>query len=239
MQALCPQPPFLPRSTDSHLQLASFPEAALLDRQFRLLREDFVGPLRDELKRLGFDAFTDPEAAHTAAQQPPTAAGSSAASKPQRASTVGASWLSSAAASSRTVFQYPSILGVFHKPRPCVMVSIALPPGHRASRLKSHKERKDYWTDYGGGTLPIDALVCLASPGWPLVFATVVHRDPEELAAEHPIVGLAFEPGQHTARVLRRMGQGLLPNTVLVQVGGNNTAPGRPLLFHEHNPSVC
>jgi hypothetical protein len=100
------------------------------------------------------------------------------------------------------------------------MVSIALPPGHRVNRYKSQTERQAYWKEFGHGTLPLDALVCLASPGWPLVFATVVRRDPAELAAEHPLIGLAFEEGQQTERALMRMGQGLLPNTVLVQVGG-------------------
>lgn len=212
LQALCQQPPFLPRPNDSHLQLTSCPEAALLDRHFRLLREDFVGPLRDELKRLG---FTDKIQNPTSAQPPPAQQGPSWL---QRQSSGSSGWLTGIAASSRNVFQSPSILGVCQKPRPCVMVSLALPPGHRANRCKFRKEREDYWREYGHGTLPLDALVCLASPGWPLVFATVVRRDPEELVAEHPIVGLAFEPGQQTSRVLRHMGQGLLSNTVLVQV---------------------
>lgn len=42
LQALCQQQPFLPRCSDPHL--SESPEAALLDRQFRLLREDMVGP---------------------------------------------------------------------------------------------------------------------------------------------------------------------------------------------------
>lgn len=106
------------------------------------------------------------------------------------------------------------------KPRPCVMVSLALPPGHRVHRFKTKAEREAYWKEYGHGTLPMDALVCLACPqgGWPLVFATVVRRDPAELAAEHPMLGLAFEPGQQAERVLMRMGQGPLPQTMLVQV---------------------
>jgi hypothetical protein len=57
------------------------------------------------------------------------------------------------------------------------MVSISLPPNHRAARLKTKQERVDYWSSYGHGMLPSDALICLASPGWPLVFATVVRRD--------------------------------------------------------------
>lgn len=84
--------------------------------------------------------------------------------------------------------------------------------------MKTKAERVAYWTDYGHGTLASDALVCLASPGWPLVFATIVRRDVQELAEEQPMVGLAFEPGQETNQVLQAMARGPLQNTVLVQV---------------------
>eukprot|EP00775_Hariotina_reticulata_P004273 gene4273-4526_t len=158
-EALCRRLPFLPRVSDSNLMmLASVPEAALLDRQFRLLREDFVGPLR-----------------------------------------------------------------------PCVMVSIQLPPGHRTARMTSKKERLEYWSSYGHGMLPNDALVCLASPGQPLVFATIVRRDAVELAEEQPMIGLGFEPGPETEKVLSMMGCGPLPNTVLVQVSTNFLST-RPVL---------
>lgn len=45
----CPRSPYLPPPGGV---LGSSKEAALLDRQFRLLREDFVGPARTELKDL-------------------------------------------------------------------------------------------------------------------------------------------------------------------------------------------
>lgn len=60
--------------------------------------------------------------------------------------------------------------------------------------------------------------MCLASPGQPLVFATVVRRDPVELAEEQPMIGLAFEPGPETEKVLGMMGCGPIASTVLVQV---------------------
>lgn len=199
-----------------------------------------MGPLTAELKRLGLadDSSNNPQAS----SQPDSAsAGSSSAGGPggsasplQRpgsssGSGGGDGWLSSAAASSRNVFHHPAIQGVAMKPRPCVMVSVALPSSHRAHRCKDNNERQEYWKQYGHGTLPLDALVCLASPGEPLVFATVVRRDTAELAAEHPHFGLAFEPGQQTERVLMRMGRGLLPNTVLVQVCVGVCGGGRGL----------
>jgi hypothetical protein len=80
------------------------------------------------------------------------------------------------------------VLGVALKPRPCVMVSAALPPGHRALQHRTEQERLRFWREFGHGTLASDALVCLAMPpaaqGGPprLVFATVVRRDPEDMA---------------------------------------------------------
>lgn len=216
-QALCQHPPFLPRPSDSHLQLASSQQAAALDRHFRLLREDFVGPLRAELKQLGFADHLPVEGDHSnglaQGNHLPTTTATAGSS-----GVVSRQWLTSSATASRNVYTSPLILGVCMKPRPCVMISIAMPPRHRASRCKSHDERLEYWKAYGHSTLPLDALVCLASPGSPLVFATVVRRDPEEMACVHPIIGVSFEPGQDTEAVLQRMGQGVLPNTVLVQV---------------------
>ena len=51
MQALCTRPSFLPALGDlSHL---TSPEAALLDRQFRMLREDMMGALNKTVKDMG------------------------------------------------------------------------------------------------------------------------------------------------------------------------------------------
>ncbi len=185
MQALSTEPPYLPLPSDSPLHQ---PEAALLDRHFRLLRENFVGPLRAELAELGITQQVQQQAA----------------------------WLSPG---SRNVFRQVAVLGTCLKPRPCVMVSLELPPGHRARSHASRTKRLEYWKQYGHGTLPLDALVCLVCPsGQGLLFGTVARRDPDELASERPVVGLAFEAGSETeARVLQYIGQGLAGLT-LVQV---------------------
>ncbi|WIA14242.1 hypothetical protein OEZ85_002778 [Tetradesmus obliquus] len=229
--ALCQRPPFLPRETDSHLQLSACPEAALLDRQFRLLREDMVGPLRKELADLNITAAAAAAAAvasSTAGGATQAAAGSGAAPRPPASSGSSSNWLA-AAASSRNVFRDPAVLGVCFKPRPCIMLSVTLPPGHRGARLRTKAERVGFWSSYGHGTLPADALVCLASPSWPLVFATVVRRDVQEMAEEQPMVGLAFEPGQDAEQVLQAMARGPMANTVLVQVSTNFLST-RPVL---------
>ncbi|KIY98958.1 NFX1-type zinc finger-containing protein 1 [Monoraphidium neglectum] len=152
-----------------------------------------------------------------------------------------------------------AVLGVALKPRPCVMVSAALPPGHRALQHRTEQERLRFWREFGHGTLASDALVCLAMPpaaqGGPprLVFATVVRRDPEDMAmGPDPMVGLAFEPGPDVESVLQHMGEGPLPGTVLVQASSNflsskpvlrclQSLPGVPLapeLVHARPPAA-
>ena len=48
-EAFAPAPPFLPRARPDEPFLREDPEAQLLDRNFRLLREDFLAPLRESL----------------------------------------------------------------------------------------------------------------------------------------------------------------------------------------------
>jgi hypothetical protein len=113
------------------------------------------------------------------------------------------------------------VLGVSAKPRPCIMVSFCLPHGHKASSLKTALERTEYWKDHGHGTLPIDALVCLVrGRGQPLLFASVVRREVDEMAAPRPMVGLSFEAGQEAEAVLQYMGrqEGAHDGLALIQV---------------------
>ena len=79
--------------------------------------------------------------------------------------------------------------------------------------------------------LPENALVAIVRrpqpgrPPQPVLFGTVARRNPKDLAAEHPVVGLAFTRGQaeEAARLLAAMGRfpGCLEaeGYVLVQVG--------------------
>lgn len=245
LQALCQRLPYLPAAPSHHtanptsetltaaaaaeaaaLQHApACPEAALLDRQFRLLREDLVRPLRETLAALGI--------ASTASGQGPVKKlppGSKASNLPN-------------------VYPLAAVLGTELKPRACVLLSVVLPSGHRASRLGNKTEREAYWRDSGRGTLPLDTLVCIArmsrGPGrkgkgqgqgqaagggledgggfQPLVFGTVARRDAREMAEQRPVVGLAFERGQQKVveGLLLELGRGSLQaeELVLVQVG--------------------
>ncbi|PNH08303.1 NFX1-type zinc finger-containing protein 1 [Tetrabaena socialis] len=239
-EALCARPPYLPRllgadggAGETHpLQLPDHltnPEAGLLDRQFRLLREDFAQPLRQVLAALGFTQGL------TAGSQQPGVGGSSVAvhmaspaeqpqqrkqtqqqAKQQQRQQQQQTPLASNAAAQRNVFPLVAVTGVAAKPRPCVLVSVQLPMSHRAARLKTKKEREEFWSDSGKGTLPSDALVCIArrpAPDQPqttpLVFGTIVRRDSKEMAMEQPVVGIAFERGQLGAeRLLAELGRG-------------------------------
>ena len=126
----------------------------------------------------------------------------------------------------RNMFPVLAVLGIAEKPRPSTMITIKLPMSHRAARMKTRKEREEFWTDYGRGTLPLDALVCLvfrpeagsAAAAPRVVFATVSRRDPKELADETPVLGLAFDRSQEVVEVLQMLGQGRLKNVALVQV---------------------
>lgn len=211
-EVLSSRPSYLPRAHDPHSFLGLPPEAALLDRWFRLYREDMVGPLRQELKALGIVQTHSPGA-------------SDAQGLKLREGSVTTSH------KSRNVYEHVTVIGVATKPRPCVLVSVALPPGHRALRQKTHKEREEFWRSYGHGTLPLDSLVCLVCPQQPLVFATVTRRDLKDLAAEkRPIVGLSFDcPGADEVWLLKQMGREELRQTVLVQVSAGFMS-SRPVL---------
>lgn len=213
-QALCLRAPFLPHLDDAELHLGGTPEAFLLDRQFRLLREDIMGPLREAMVALSLMPQSSRGLISTGGQQPGQ----------------GQNQLHQ-----RNVYPVVGVLGVAQKPKPCVMVAIQLPMSHRAARLTSNKEREEFWTDHGRGTLPLDALVCLVvhgpnaaisggtnsetSPPQPIVvFATVGRRDVKELAGHTSIIGLAFDRGQGVEQVLQLLGQGRLMKVSLVQV---------------------
>jgi hypothetical protein len=124
------------------------------------------------------------------------------------------------------VFAVVEVLGVSIKPRPSVMVAIQLPMSHQAhpARMKKPADRLRFWDEFGRGTLPTDALVCLVptAPIWgrqlPLVFATVARRDIVELSQANPVVGLSFPRGQSVDSILQLIGCGALSGLVLMQV---------------------
>ncbi|MEW5300661.1 MAG: hypothetical protein WDW36_003575 [Sanguina aurantia] len=244
-EALCRRQPFLPHRSDHHLSAS--PEAALLDMQFRLLREEMVGPLRSELQVLGLLPPTKPELP-TQPRQPGEPASDSAsdsddsrlslAPSTATASTQAgvATWRSHLAAGDseaqplqqrpgqqRNVFGPVGVEWVQLRPRPCVMVSFALPPSHPAAKLPKQEEREAFWANSGKATLPLDGSVCFARNGNPVLFATVVRREPRELAMPRPTIGLAFHASEaELVDILTCMGSTLLAETSMVQIASNS-----------------
>ncbi|KAG2452041.1 hypothetical protein HYH02_003079 [Chlamydomonas schloesseri] len=229
-EALSSRAPYLPRAAPSHDHPAAAGsgitasaslednggglgerEAELLDRQFRLLREDFMRPLRQSLFDLGFRGRSSNSGQQQALSSavPPVAAAAAAVG-----AAAGSSATAAAAAApdppkpvpahlQRNVFPLLRVVGAQDSPRPCVLVAVALPPGHRAVTLSRHAERESYWTEHGKGTLPNDALVCIArrpsaaaaAALEPLVFGTIQRRDAKSMAREwkQPVFGVVFE----------------------------------------------
>ncbi|KAJ9508188.1 hypothetical protein QJQ45_021542, partial [Haematococcus lacustris] len=207
-------------------------EAQLLDRHFRLLREDMVNPLREVLKILGWAQQKEQQPAGSSSSSSSAAAAAAAATAAAQAMSMtwalptiskaqGAPNQAAKQQVLRNVYHQVSVLGVCKQPhRPvCVMLSFALPPGHYVSQLKK-KEREAYWKNHGRGILPLNSLICLAAQGTPLLFGNVVRREPVEMAEAQPLVGVSFEAGRGLEQVLAWSGK-TLTNTVLVQVSTN------------------
>jgi hypothetical protein len=162
---------------DEHL--AGSPEAARLDKTYRLLREDLLSPLRDKLAEM--KAVVSARAADGRPVPP---------------------W-----GKLRDVFQPVYIRGVECHRRPSISLSVQLPKSHHAASMTTRAEREQYWTDYGRGTFPIDALVCLVCVTGgdvrPIVYATVARRELKELADDLPTIGLALlNPGDGARKLL-------------------------------------
>jgi len=82
----------------------------------------------------------------------------------------------------------------------------------------------------GRGTLPLDALLCIvrADSKELLAFASVARRDPQELAEQQPIVGLALA-GQSDLQAMLKLasaGRHGLQDVLVVQVMEVGVLPG-------------
>ncbi|KAG1675264.1 hypothetical protein FOA52_016295 [Chlamydomonas sp. UWO 241] len=232
-EALCMTLPYLPCVRDTPLLPSA--EAHHLDRQFRLLREDMLQPLRQSIKELGYTAASSRTAGPSRAVPdlfsgfkgalaealgafPPGFAGGNAGTGAVPSGSLAPAQSSlapvnvSAALQQRNVFAVMEVKGVALKPRPSLMLSLRLPMSHRAARMQDLKERQNFWKEFGGGTLPLDALVCLVPTApvrghqMPLVFATVSRRDVPEMSQAHPIFGLSFSSGKDADAAFQMIG---------------------------------
>ena len=119
----------------------------------------------------------------------------------------------------RFTFRGVWMIRVEPKPRPCILVSVGLPPGHGALRCRGKKEKTEFWEQHRG-ILAQEALCVLAVKGKAERFATIVRRDTDELA-DYTMIGLTFEGAtlEEMADLLARCGSKSGAHlTALVQV---------------------
>eukprot|EP00198_Chlamydomonas_reinhardtii_P002822 XP_001692158.1 predicted protein [Chlamydomonas reinhardtii] len=240
----------------AQLPVISDGEAAVLDRQFRLLREDFMWPLRQTLSDLGIRRSPSAEVQAAAQQQqqatPPQEDASAtrggrllqpkirnknkkAAPQPQPPSL-----RQLPPHLQRNVFPLLRVEGAQDSPRPCVLVAVALPAGHRIRGLSKQSERELYWTEHGKGLLPTDTLVCIASmaPGaaagadelQPLLFGTIQRRDAKIMASEgaEPVFGIVFQRSTSRNQVAYG-GDGV--DELLAEIGRGDAVQQRQLVL--------
>ena len=189
---LCQDDPYLPKSRDS--TTGDMTEAQLLDRQFRLLREDVIGPSKDQ--------HDDPR-------------------KEQRDVVYGlrVHHVETGAAIRRGENSKDILI---RSTDPCVCYQFKLPVWLRLYHSKKSHEKEEFWTKCRR-FLPKDALVCLQRRGsngeWALIrFAIIVRREAKELAKDTPFVGLSFLRTEDTLEALKELSNRSLPPTRLVVV---------------------
>jgi hypothetical protein len=190
---LCPSDPYLPKATSEPMTAAN-----LLDRQFRLLREDILGPAKeeqDDQRKLQRDLFEGVRASHVVTGEP------------------------------KSIDRNGKQERITGPSDPCICFSFRVPHWHRANRLKTQREKEEYW-DKNRRVLPRDALVCLLRENsdrkWvPIRFGTIVRRETKELAVTgktKPIIGIAFFSENQVLESLKELSDSCLPPTRLLVV---------------------
>ncbi len=161
---VCDAEPYLPKAADP----GDLTDARLLDRQFRLLREDMLGHAKEEQgdpRKEQRDLFFSARVSHIE---------------------------NGAARFGKRDGKEYRIAGPSD---PCICFSFQLPKWHRVHKMKP-KDKEAYW-ERSRRTLSKDALVCLRrqdqSGAWvPVRFGCIKRRETSELAQHFPVVGIAF-----------------------------------------------
>eukprot|EP00736_Rhodelphis_marinus_P009799 Rmarinus@m.14001 len=192
----CQREPYLPRANDE--PLFDDPVTCLLDRQFRLVREDFVGQLREELQR----------------RFGPNAGGARG-----RKVLTNAYPCSVFAGDTNNRDSLGLILFTFDQPGPvprAVRLQAQNAGNNKAVRSVVIPECKKFWEDETRWFAD-SSLVCCVRNGDPLCLATVSLRDPVRLATLEPTIGLHFGSESDLSIILQDMGKGI-PSYELVQL---------------------
>lgn len=185
---LCEADPYLPKIHDS---VEPMTEAQLLDRHFRLLREDVIGPSKDQQD--------DPRKEYRDVIY---------GVKPKRAET-GA-----------PVYRGNSKDILIRSTDPCICYEFKLPACVRNYKSKGTREKEEFWTKTKR-LVPRDALVCLQRKDrdgeWvPVRFATIARREPKELSKPEPIIGLRFLSKNDTMEALKELSHRTAPTRMVV-----------------------
>jgi hypothetical protein len=110
---LCPADPYLPKASSEPMTTAQ-----LLDRQFRLLREDIIGPAKeaqDDKRKLKRDLFEGIHASHVVTGEPVS------------------------------INRNGEQVRVTGPSDPCICFSFQVPHWHRLNRLKTQSGKEQYW----------------------------------------------------------------------------------------------
>ena len=176
--------------------MGSSSEAQLLDRQFRLLREDILGPSKeqqDDPRKERRDIVYGVRVDHVET-------GSARLEGKQQKKTTG-------------------------QTSPCISFRFKLPHWMSSSiKAKSQREKEDFW-ERQRRFLPKDALVCLQrcdeNGQWTTIrLATIARRQPKELAYNEPLIGLAFLAEADTMETLKELSNRGSPPTRLLVISG-------------------
>lgn len=180
----CKEEPLLPRPGDVHN------ERTLLDRNYRLLREDFLASLRDEMAMLQMPgaaaaAAGGANAAQLQHHRQRTFDGAKVAHYFTGKHTYGA-----LAASFFHAKLHPSHPKHDPKRDASTMITSAYMTVTFQHSPATPKSRTKDWWESKKHALDIRALVCFVRDGKPFAFGQIIERDPITLAHDPPCIGI-------------------------------------------------
>jgi hypothetical protein len=173
----CEQPAFLPPAVNAVDDMGLFAQTgvALLDRQFRLLREDMIGTVREKMSALTGDAKGKN-------------GGKGISNDPSRVRNVKVRGISIEEHEVRGQKRYGDVT---------VTLTFEFPPWHAINR--SSQADKIGYLERAKRILPKNSVVVILKNGNPLVFAEVRRREASEMARQPASIGVRpyngdFEP---------------------------------------------
>ncbi|KAI9816467.1 MAG: hypothetical protein M1827_001599 [Pycnora praestabilis] len=150
-EILSERPEYLPVSEPSRLHYPGM--RGLIDRHFRLVREDTVGPMRDSVRLVIASLRQDPEQLGSTSDRTPH--------------------------SGRVlVFKNATVTSLSFDKLKGLQISAEFDQPNSVKKLKKPKDRQDWWQD--SKQLTIDSLVCLVDSTGGSIFLSVSDKPPEK-----------------------------------------------------------